>query len=254
MQKARLEEFELFYQFSDTPKNVTAVFTNRKLNTGFLNQREQDIKDNREVILGKLNLEIGQLVCAKQVHSDNVYIVEEQDKGRGAFIYDEAIVNMDAFITIEKGIALTVFVADCLPVFIIDKEKDVIALVHAGWKGTKSSIIKKAIFIMQQAFESQPKDLIALFGPAVRKCCCEVGQEFLGYFKRGIYKQKDKLFLDLIEINQLQLKEVGVADDNIFDSGICTYCNNDKFFSYRREKDSCGRQMALIATTESLKK
>jgi YfiH family protein len=163
---------------------------------------------------------------------------------------------MDAFITKEKNVALSVFVADCLPIFIFDKVKNIIAVVHAGWKGTKASIAKKTIFVMQQAFESEPKDLVALLGPSIRRCCYGVGEEFKEYFKRGIYQKKDKLYLDVVEINYLQLKEVGILDSNIFDAGICTCCQNDKFFSFRKEKDSCGRpanasmagrQMALIA-------
>ncbi|MDD5355969.1 MAG: peptidoglycan editing factor PgeF, partial [Candidatus Omnitrophica bacterium] len=211
-----------------------------------LNQAEEDVKNSREAVLSGLGLELSQLVCAKQAHSANVYIAESQDKGRGSFIHDEAIINMDAFITKEKGVALSVFVADCLPVFLIDKRSKAVGLVHAGWKGTKSSIVKKTIIMMQQSFGSRPKDLTALLGPSIRKCCYEVGQEFLKYFKRGVDIRDDKLYLDLTGINYLQLKEIGVPDGNIFDSGICTSCQNDKFFSYRKEKDSCGRQMALI--------
>jgi YfiH family protein len=240
MQGPTLQEFEYFYQFKNIPSNITAIFTNRKLDTGFLSQPESKIKNNRSFILSKLNLELGDIVCAQQTHSANVYIAEEKDKGRGAFVYEEAIFNMDAFITKEKNIALSVFIADCLPVYIIDKDKDVIAIVHAGWKGTKASIVKKTIFMMQQAFESKPKDLLALLGPSLRKCCYEVGGEFSQYFKRGISQQNGKLYLDIVGINYLQLKESGVSDNNIFDSGFCTSCQNDKFFSFRKEKDACG--------------
>lgn len=246
MQRARLKEFDPFYQFPNTPKNIKAIFTNRSLNLGFINQTESQIRTNRQTILSKLNLELDQLICAKQIHSDNVYIVEKKDKGRGAVRYKEAIANIDAFITKEKNIALSIFIADCLPIYIVDRKKGIIALVHAGWNSTKKSLVKKTIFVMQQAFESQPEDIIVFFGPAIRRCCYEVGREFLGYFKRGILKHNNKIYLDLIEINSLQLREVGVLESNIFDSGFCTSCQNNKFFSYRREKDLCGRQMALI--------
>jgi len=247
IQKATVQESEYFYQFKNLPSDITAAFSNRKLNVGFLNQSESQIRNNRSFILAKLNLKLEQLVCAQQTHSANVYIAEEKDKGRGAFICDEALFNMDAFVTKGKNIVLSVFIADCLPVFIFDKVKNIIAIVHAGWKGTKASIVKKTIFVMQQAFESEPKDLVALLGPSIRRCCYEVGEEFKEYFRRGIYQKEDKIYLDTVEINYLQLKEIGVLDSNIFDSGICTCCQNDKFFSFRKEKDACGRQMALIA-------
>lgn len=246
MQKASLKEFEQYSQFQNLPQNITAIFTNRKLNLGFQNQTESQIKKNRQIILSKLDLKLEELICAKQIHCDNVSLVGKQDKGRGAVKYQDAIADTDAFITKEKNLAISIFIADCLPIFIIDKEKNIIALVHAGWRSTKKSLVKKTIFIMQQLFESNPKDIIVLFGPSIRKCCYQVGKEFLEYFKREIYKENNKIYLDLIGVNYLQLKEVGVIDENIFDSEICTSCQNDKFFSYRREKEDCGRQMTLI--------
>ena len=246
MQKAILKESDLFNQFQNTPQNIKAIFTNRKLNLSFINQTKSQIGSNRQEILSRLNLKVNQLVCAQQTHSDNVYIVEEKDKGKGSLNYKEAISDTDAFITKEKNIALSIFIADCLPIFIIDKKKNIIALVHAGWRSTKKSLIKKTIFVMQQAFESKPKDIDIFFGPAIRKCCYEVGEEFLDYFTRGITKKNNKIYLDLIGINSLQLKEIGILESNIFDSNICTCCQNDKFFSYRREKDLCGRQMAMV--------
>ena len=253
MQSANLREFDQFYQFKDTPNNITAIFSNRKLDFSFANQSESQIKKNRAFFLSKLDLNLDQLVCAKQTHSDNVYIVDKKDKSRGAVRFNEAIDNTDAFITKEKDIALSIFIADCLPIFIVDIKKDIVALVHAGWKSTKKSLIKKTIFVMQQAFGSQPEDIKIFFGPAIRKCCYEVGEEFLDYFKRGTTKKDNKIYLDLVKINYLQLKELGILESNIFDSEICTFCQNDKFFSYRREKKSSGRQMALIVTTESRK-
>lgn len=246
MQQAILKESEYFYQFQNNPQNITAIFTNRKLNTGFKNQTSSQVKKNRAVILSALGIRPKELTCARQTHEDNVYIVQQKDKGKGAFSYESAIQNTDALITKEKNIALAVFTADCLPIFLIDKTKNIIGLVHAGWRGTKKAIVKNTIFVMNQAFESEPKDITAYFGPSIRRCCYEVGKEFLNYFKRGIYQKKNKIFFDLMEVNHLQLKEVGVQEENIFDSEICTSCQNDKFFSFRKEKDACGRQMALI--------
>lgn len=246
MKNATLEEFDYFYRFQNTPPNIKAIFSNRRLNVGFFNQSESQVKSNRGLILSKLNLELGSLVCAKQIHSNGVCIVDKEKKGRGAQNYFDAINNTDAFITKEKDLVLAIFVADCLPIFIVDKKTNVIALVHSGWRGTKESIVKNTIFKMRQAFESQPKDICVYFGPSIRSCCYEVGEEFTDYFKSGVCRKNNKIFLDLIQINAQQVKETGVLEDNIFDSGICTFCQNDKFFSYRKERDSYARQMALI--------
>ena len=96
MQRAILREFDQFYQFRNTPKNIKAVFTNRNLNLGFHNQTQ--IEKNRKSILSKLNLKLNQLVCAKQINGDNVYVAEQKDKGRGAIKYRDAIDNVDALV------------------------------------------------------------------------------------------------------------------------------------------------------------
>lgn len=247
MQRAILKEFNQFYKFQNTPSNINAIFTDHSLNLGFVNQTEEQIKKNRQTVLSRLNIDLKQLVCAKQVHDNKVYVVEEKDKGCGALSYEDAIDDVDAFITKEADIALSVCVADCLPVFIIDRKNNIIGIAHCGWKSTQKFLLKETISVMRQKFNCQPKDIVLLLGPAIRKCCFQAGEEFLEYFKEGILKKDDKLFLDLIQANYLQAIESGVLENNIFDSGICTCCQNDKFFSFRKEGDVCGRQMALIS-------
>lgn len=250
MRKAILKEFNSYYQFQNTPNNIRVVFTNRRLNLGFINHTESQIKTNRQIILSELHLGLDQLVCAEQTHGSNAYVVEQKDAGRGATRYKDAVSDTDALITKEKNIALSVFVADCLPVFIIDKKEDIIALAHCGWKSTSKSLLKKTISTMQQKFGSKPQNSLVFFGPVIRKCCFQVGEEFSGYFREGICRREGKVFLDLIQVNCLQAKEAGIIEDNIFDSEICTYCQNDKFFSFRKEESASGRQMALITRKE----
>lgn len=246
MKHAALRYDENFYQFTDTPHHIKAIITTRTLDLGFYKQDETQIKASRQRILTALSLELGQLICAEQPHSDGVRVVGSNERGRGAARFADAIKDTDALVTNEKGVALAVFTADCLPIFLIDREKNVIACVHAGWRGTQKAIARKAITAMQERFGTRPENISAYFGPAIRRCCYEVGQEFLAYFKRGIYREKEGIRLDLIELNYLALREAGVLDENIFDSEICTACRNDAFFSFRREKEACGRQMALI--------
>jgi len=246
MRKAIFKEFDHYYQLQEIPSSIKVVFTNRKLNLGFINQPQPKIKENRQTVLSDLNLKLEQLVGAKQTHSGNVHVVIPADSGKGAINYEDAIDDTDALVTKGRNIALSIFVADCLPVYIIDKKKDVIGLAHCGWKSTAKFLLKNTILSMQESFKSEPKDIVLYFGPAIRKCCFEVGEEFRNYFKQGIFHKGNKIFLDLIQVNYSQAKEAGIAEDNIFDSGICTYCENDKFFSFRKEKDACGRQMALI--------
>ncbi len=246
MKQAVLRQFDNFYQFSNTPHDITVIVTTRGLNLGFHHQSEAQISEHRQRVLTALQLSLEQLVCAQQIHSNGVCVVGSNERGRGANRFSDAIADTDALITKEKGIALAVFTADCLPIFLIDAGRNVVAIVHAGWKGTKKAIAQQTITTMHESFGTHAKDITAYFGPAIRRCCYEVGREFLDYFERGVYREKNRVVLDLIELNACALREGGVLDENIFDSGMCTVCRNDAFFSFRREKDTCGRQMALI--------
>lgn len=201
---------------------------------------------SRRKLLADAGLSIDQLACAQQVHSNGVAVVTAADKGKGALRYEDAFAATDALITQEKGLALAIFTADCLPIYLFGQRGPIIALVHAGWKSTKLSLVKKTIFIMTQVAGIKPRDITVLFGPAIRRCCYQVGEEFKEYFGRGIHEENKALFLDLIEVNRMQLEEAGVSGANMFDCQICTSCQVDSFFSFRKEKESCGRQMSLI--------
>ena len=111
--------------------------------------------------------------------------------------------------------------ADCVPVFIYDPVKHVIALAHAGWKGTEQRIAFKTVKDMQKKFGCQPQDLKAVLGPSMCPCCYEVGPEFQEYFPKDITRRNGKLYVDVSAANRRQLTEAGIPDANIFDCGIC---------------------------------
>jgi hypothetical protein len=202
--------------------------------------------ENRRLFLEAAGINYRDLVCAKQVHGDEVKFVNHQDKGRGALSYDNAITDADAFITNEKNLPLAVFTADCLSIFLYDPKDSAIGLVHAGWRGTQKNITAKTIKLMQQKFNTNPQDLYASFSPAIRGCCYEVGEEFKGFFSSGVVERDNHYYLDLVGLNKKQILDLKMQEANISDCGICTYCRNREFFSYRKEGDSCGRMMSVI--------
>ena len=99
---------------------------------------------------------------------------------------------------------------------------------------------------MKKIFSSDPKDLIAAFGPAIRQCCYEVGSEFLEYFPGLVKTNKSKLFFDLAGAAVFELGNSGVLRKHIYDSSLCTSCRNDEFFSYRKEGVACGRILSVV--------
>jgi YfiH family protein len=181
--------------------------------------------DNRKKFLTGLGIDWLNLVCAKQVHGAHVDCIEEKDKGRGALKDTNSIPDTDAFITDKKNIPLAIFTADCLSVFLYEPQKEVAGLVHAGWRSTQEKILFETIKLMQEKFNIETKYLIAGFGPGIRECCYEV---------------------NLLNLNKEQLFSLGVSEANIFDSQICTACQNKEYFSYRKEGSSCGRMMSVI--------
>jgi len=201
---------------------------------------------DRKKFLGDLSIDYSALVGAQQTHSKNVRYIAEADKGKGALAYDNAIADTDVFITDKPGIPLSVFTADCLSVFLYDPVKTVIAMVHAGWRGTQKNISAAAVESMQTKFNSNPNDLIAYFGPCIRSCCFEVEEDFKKYFPDKVIIRDKRLFLDIPAINSEQLIRAGVKQANISDCAFCTICQNDRFFSFRKEADKAGRLISVI--------
>jgi len=179
------------------------------------------------------------IVFLKQMHGAEVVCVGKTEVSPSPF--PEA----DALITREEGVPLAVRSADCLPIFLFDPETKAVGLVHAGWRGSLQGIVKNTVQRMMREWKTDPQDLKAAFGPALRDCCYRVGAEFKEYFPEEIHQISDEFTLDLALVNKNQLLSVGVKADNIFDCGICTSCDS-RFFSYRREEEKAGRMISLV--------
>ncbi|MBZ4663836.1 MAG: pgeF [Caloramator sp.] len=172
------------------------------------------------------NMNIDKAVYLRQVHGDEIYIVNSEN-------YREVKSKFgDALITKEKGIPIGVFTADCVPIIIVDYINKIIAVVHAGWKGTDKRILRKTIEKMVKEFDCDCENMYVVLGPAIASCCFEVGEDV--YNKFNFREKRDgKYYVDLFLENKKQALDLGVLDRNILLSNICTKCNNDLFYSYR---------------------
>lgn len=223
---------------------LKARFTTRECDMAFGKKSAAAALGRREA-LKKIGISWRRLVAPSQVHGPGVVFVDERLRGRGAFSRKTAIPETDALITAAKNIPIAVLTADCLPVFIFDPRKEAVAIVHAGWKGLANKIISKTVKKMEEAFESDPADFLVAFGPAIRSCCYEVGEDFLKYFSQGFVRRNGRLFFDIPLSAASELKECGVLDSRIFDSFLCTSCMSEHFFSFRREGEHAGRGMSV---------
>ena len=217
------------------------------------NNYKEVIGDNYSSLYKALNLnEDGFTKIEHQAHSDIVECVKE--KG-------EIHTNIDGLVTDKSGISLSLRFADCTPIFLYDKVKNVIGNIHSGWRGTVQKIGQKGVEKMIEEYGSNPKDIIACIGPAIGKCHFEVSEDVKEIFKdtfsylaspeKFIQKGKEegKYFVDTNYINEKLLEEIGLKKENIVQSNICTVCNKYYIHSYRAEKELSGRNTSIIEKT-----
>jgi YfiH family protein len=131
---------------------------------------------NRQVYAEALGIDHKALVVPNQTHGANVVLVTAEDAGRGAVDHATAVPDTDALITDTPRLPLALHFADCAGVFLLDPEHKAIGMVHAGWKGTALKITAKAVEAMMKEFSTRPSKMLAAIGPAIGRCCCELGE------------------------------------------------------------------------------
>ncbi len=178
----------------------------------------------------------------KQVHGKDVVRVTTHNKSHAG--------DADGMLTQVPGLALGILTADCVPLFFYHPESQTIGIVHAGWRGVHQKIATELAHQFQKSSGAQPGNIQAALGPAIRKCCYEVSAEFKNHFP-GYYESfpgsSEKGYVDLPTILKDELLSLGFEGNNIFDSGICTSCSSDRFFSYRCENGTEERILSVIA-------
>ncbi len=190
-----------------------------------------NVMKNRSSLAQEYDFLIENLIYMEQTHSDNIQIIEHTGFNK--------IENCDAVITNQSNIPLMVMVADCIPIMMYDPIHRVIAAVHAGRNGTFKEIAPKTIQKMQKHFDTKPNQLLVALGVSIHPCCYEVGEDLADITKQSfgekyIQTRQNKRYLDLQTLNHDQLLNIGVPDENIEISPICSCCNTN-YFSYRRD-------------------
>ncbi len=170
-----------------------------------------------------------------QVHSDRVFIINRYFPQEG--------VDGDGLITFEKGLFVAVKTADCYPIFILDKDSKVASVVHAGWRGTKAEIARKAVRLIKKLRGIEPSNLIAVFGPGISGEHYEVGEDVARFFNHGLVRKDGRIFLDLLKENIAQLEEEGI-EEFVPPPGD-TY-SSPLFYSFRRERMIKGLMWSII--------
>jgi len=247
-----MEDFFLPISFTSSLPVLAGITTSSAGNSKFPEKRRE--------IAHRLNIPYSRITTGEQVHRNNIAIVREKDLGR-------EFPTTDGLITDLPNVPLAIFVADCLPIFLFDPQRKIVGLLHAGWRGTVANISSRAIEIMSENFAVKAENLLVAIGPHICKKCYRVswspvakafteqfesfGREVLASIISEYPKTKSQACherfwsVDLAKANSFQLQRVGVLPENIEIIPICTY-EDKNFFSYRRDKGSARRLMALI--------
>lgn len=192
-------------------------------------------------------------VFTDQTHTANVKAVTWEDKGKG-IIRERDYTDVDGLITNERGIVLSAFFADCVPLFFVDPVRRAIGLSHSGWKGTLQKIGKVTVEAMEREFGSKPADIVAAVGPSICGSCYEVGEEVADGFRQAfsggekllLDKGDGKYLLDLWEANRNVMLEAGILEEHISITDICTCCNPNFLFSHRASHGKRGNLGAFL--------
>jgi len=205
------------------------------LNLGtFTDDHKASVQQNKEILYADLGIHAGQIASSFQCHGNEVLNVVEPGNYEG----------YDALITNKKNIFLQILVADCTPILLFDPKKEVVAAIHAGWRGTANAIVQKTLDEMTLHFQTDPSDCFAYVGTCISQPYFEVDEDVAAYFDREFYvfdKLKDKYFIDLKGCNMRALTDAGVLKNQIVVSPFCTVKDNHLFFSHRHEKGTTGR-------------
>lgn len=267
--------------FSTTRKGGVSTGSYASFNANhYCGDDPDNVRRNRELLCAELGVGEGRLIVPHQTHKTVTRIIDEEFLALSAEEQKEALEGVDAVCTNLKDVCICVSTADCIPVLLYDETSGVISAVHAGWRGTVARIVEENIRVMENTYGIEAKNLKAIIGPGISLDAFEVGDEvfkdplwalpisFSNYARKRFaitpvegeklravderWEAVCKRFpskcdrgwrwhIDLPLCNKLQLMNMGVKEENIFMSGICTYNNSEEFFSARKLGINSGR-------------
>jgi YfiH family protein len=207
--------------------------------------REELVSRNKKIIAETFGLESSPLILLDQMHRDRILLLKKPIPPLPSPL------EFDALITNSPNTFLGILTADCLPIFAVDQQKQVIAAIHAGRQGTALHIAAKTLRKMTGEFGCRWEDLRIAMGPSIGPLCYEIDEQvFQQEWKAlSVSGGPGKWMVDLVRINISQMKGEGIEEEQISWVDLCTHCHGDLFFSYRKEGRT-GRQLSFIGILE----
>lgn len=225
------------------------------LNTGLhVGDDTGAVMSNRRIFFSHFGIDHLLIVSSNQVHGTATRFFTRHNRGEGARPGSFST-TCDALVTAEKGLTLAAYSADCMLIyFFVNLNRPLVALAHAGWRGTLHGIGPKVVRYLEENFSVDPGRILIALGPFICKNCFEVDGQVAEQFRSAGWDNPSYLEpvagnrwkADLGAINAGQLLQAGVAAENMARSDLCTSCCPDLFFSYRRDRGKTGRMIGFI--------
>ena len=212
------------------------------------------VLDARIMLAMQLGVDLDDLIMPRQTHSCRVAVIDEDFRLMDIDRQESALEGVDALVTALKGVVIGVNTADCVPIALVDDQASVVAVAHAGWRGTVGRIAKAVVEVMCR-HGAQAERIQAVMGPSICQDCFEVGDEVVEAFKQARFNLDDivvrnsvtgKAHIDLRAANRAVLINAGVPSSQIVLSNHCSRCEHDRFFSARRLGINSGRTFTGI--------
>lgn len=227
----------------------------KSLNLSFKSKdNRKRVDQNYNIFCDSMHINRTNLAVIDAVHENKICVVNKENMKSGDEIFT-CFQKTDGLITNELGIGLVTTHADCCAIYMIDINKKIIGLAHAGWRGTVQNIAGKLAEKFLNHYHSSPDDIISALGPSIGRCCFEVEKSLLdNFYSLNIpttyihnCENSEKIKIDLPEVNKQLLLKTGLKDKNIFKSDICTVCNQELLFSHRATGGKRGTNIAYLS-------
>ncbi len=225
----------------------------------FLGDEATSFAHNKQKLCHYLGVAADKLIIPFQTHGTVIYEIDETFINLKSDEQSKYLNGVDALFTQLSGICIGVTTADCVPILFYDPVKKVIAVAHAGWRGTCARIAEMTLQTLMENYKSKPEDILVVIGPSISPDVYVVGKEVVENFEMAgfdiseiIIDRNNVFYLDLWKANQLSLEKVGVLKNHIEISGICTFSQQEHFFSARRLGIKSGRMLSGIMLKNGL--
>ena len=259
-------QFKKLLEYEDIIKHAYSLGVDTNYRTAKPDKQKLP-KDEYEKAIGDykklcnaINVDYTNIIKTNQEHTNNTAIVNSKINIGKPDINLKQYNNTDALLTNKPNLVLSTTNADCILLLFFDPITKTIANTHSGWRGTLQRISVKTIETMEREFNCKTENIICCICPSIRKCHFEVDKDVKDMFEYEFKDLKSEELCDIIQekipnekwnidtvlINKIMLQKLGLKQENIIDSGICSVCNSDMIHSYRVEKKGYGLNTAII--------